>query len=218
MAKRFGCLAYSKIMVPNGPLANKAEKCIFLGMAPESSAWLLGTFRKDTRTKGGLRFIVIESKSARFAPSVLVDSLDRLRPDNKGYYLPMNEIEKYLGDLERPSSPMVPPVPPPESRPTEGPVNGDLGIDTGALDTDDPPPRISDDEFREILDGYRTSDDESEEPPPKKQKADLVDPAPAPEPKKRGRPKKIGPSSTSNSSSDKGGAKIVASPCTSPKS
>jgi hypothetical protein len=224
MAKRFGCLAYSKIMVPNGPLANKAEKCIFLGMSTENSAWLLGTFRKDARTRGGLRFVVLESKSARFAQNILIDSLNRLRPDHKGFTVPDNEIEKWLGDLERPVSPVVPPALPSDLLPSEKQVNGDSGIDTTALDSAHTPAK-TDDEVRDLLDGFRTSDDESEEPPLKKQKLDASDPPIAK--RKRGRPrgsknKTKGPtSSTSNSSTtllDKGGAGDNATPSTGPKS
>ena len=66
------------------------------------------------------------------------------------------------------------------------PVNGDSGIDTAALDSV-PTPSKTDDEVRDLLDGYRTSDDESEEPPLKKQKLDASD-LPMAKRKGRGRP------------------------------
>ncbi len=80
--RRFGCLAYCKIYQPDGKLADRFARGVFLGYGDENSTYLVGMWVKDKRTKSKNRFVVVESKVVKFDESILIANIDSLRPES----------------------------------------------------------------------------------------------------------------------------------------
>ena len=80
--RRFGCLVYFRDQGPKTKLHPKWYRGIHLGLCPMSNGYLVGTYGTD---KNGKEFWGIYSTmDIKFRESVLVSSLEDLRPNSKG--------------------------------------------------------------------------------------------------------------------------------------
>ena len=76
--RRFGCEVWAKVHTQRAKLTPKYERGIFLGYAPNST-YLVGVWRKDTRTTKGERFTVIENRAVKFNESSLISDVKDLK-------------------------------------------------------------------------------------------------------------------------------------------
>ena len=90
-------------------LASKAERGVFLGYYPKNSCYLVGVWRPDGRTTGGLKFTVTENASVKFDESILVSNVDDIKPNTRGVFVTFPRISE-LGDFDSYSSDVVGPV------------------------------------------------------------------------------------------------------------
>lgn len=78
-------------------LDDRAERGVFLGYEPLNSTYKVGLWREDDRTKTGLRFLVAENRSVKFAEQIAVSDINHLKPDSKGTYMQF-PLTSQLGD------------------------------------------------------------------------------------------------------------------------
>ncbi len=57
----------------------------------------MGLWREYDRTKTGLRFLITENRSVKFAEQITVSDINHLKPDSKGTYMQF-PLSSQLGD------------------------------------------------------------------------------------------------------------------------
>ena len=82
---------------------------MFLGISRHNSAYLLGTWRRDTRTRGGYRWVVIENRHARFAETITIKDINDLKPGVEGTYVRFGDVPG-IGDFEECADDRIPPM------------------------------------------------------------------------------------------------------------
>jgi hypothetical protein len=80
--RKFGCLCYAHKYVrqerdAKGKYAENADRGVFLGCNPSASNYLVGVYRRDQRSRAGLKFCVIESRAVVVDESAVVEKVEQ---------------------------------------------------------------------------------------------------------------------------------------------
>ena len=97
--RRFGCLAHILVQprekVPK--LHAKWRMAVFLGYSAHNSAWAFGYYASDSRTRGGTRWAVYETRDAKFLEDRLVSDISSLMPGSKCVSVAEGDLLELMG-------------------------------------------------------------------------------------------------------------------------